>query len=167
MMTKERIEDIRQSVIPFVKKELLEINNDGLGESDAKEFEKDLNEVLDLAIKALEQEPCEDCISRAEVMTEIQLNAKRYSLAKESGGLGQVVWSHNLISINDAIEVIRTLPSVTPTPKTGHWIVTMDCEGKTRKCTCDKCGYETGKYTWHNPNYCPNCGARMESEVGR
>lgn len=54
-MTKERIEDIRQSVIPFVKKELLEINNDGLGESDAKEFEKDLNEVLDLASKALEK----------------------------------------------------------------------------------------------------------------
>lgn len=49
-------------------------------------------------------------------------------------------------------------------PKKGHWIVTMDCEGKTRKCTCDKCEYEMGKYTWHNPNYCPNCGAKMESE---
>lgn len=55
-MDKERIETIRQSLIPFVKKELQEINNDGLGESDAKEFEKDLNEVLDLASKALEQD---------------------------------------------------------------------------------------------------------------
>lgn len=71
------------------------------------------------AIESLDQEPCEDCISRAEVMTEIQLNAKRYSLAKECGGLGQVVWSDNLISINDALDVIRTLPSVTPTLKTG------------------------------------------------
>ena len=59
-MTKERIEIIRQSLIPFVKKELLEINNDGLGKSDAKEFEKDLNEVLDLAIKTLEQQPSDD-----------------------------------------------------------------------------------------------------------
>lgn len=66
-MTKERIEIIRQSLIPFVKKELLEINNDGLGKSDAEEFEKDLNEVLDMAIKLLEQQPCEDCVSRAEV----------------------------------------------------------------------------------------------------
>ena len=56
-MTKERIEIIRQALIPFVKKELLEINNEGLGKSDAEEFEKDLNEVLDLSVKAL------DCVS--------------------------------------------------------------------------------------------------------
>ena len=55
-MTKERIEIIRQSVIPFVKKELLDINYEGLGVSDGEEFEKDLNEVLDLAIKAIEQD---------------------------------------------------------------------------------------------------------------
>jgi len=55
-MTKEFIEDIRQSLIPFVKKELLEINYEGLGKSNAEEFEKDLNEVLDLASKALEQD---------------------------------------------------------------------------------------------------------------
>lgn len=67
-MTKERIEIIRQSLIPFAKKQLLEINYDGLGKSDAKEFEKDLNEVLDLAIKALEQQSSEDCVSRMEVL---------------------------------------------------------------------------------------------------
>lgn len=55
-MTKELIENIRQTLIPFVKKELLKINYEDLGKSDAKEFEKDLNEVLDLAIKALEQQ---------------------------------------------------------------------------------------------------------------
>lgn len=55
-MTKELIESIRQSLIPFVKKELLKINYEGLGELDAEEFEKDFNEVLDLAVKALEQE---------------------------------------------------------------------------------------------------------------
>ena len=54
-MTKERIEIIRQTLIPFVKKELLKNNYEGLGKSDAKEFEKDLNEILDLAIKALDQ----------------------------------------------------------------------------------------------------------------
>ena len=60
-MTKERIEIIRQALIPFVKKKLLEINYEGLGKSDAKEFEKDLNEVLDLAIEALEQQSSDDC----------------------------------------------------------------------------------------------------------
>lgn len=55
-MTKELIEYIRQTVIPFGKEELLKINYEGLGKSDAEEFEKDLNEVLDLASKALEQD---------------------------------------------------------------------------------------------------------------
>lgn len=63
-MTKERIEIIRQSLIPFVKKELLKINYEGLGKSDSEEFEKDLNEVLDLASKALEQPTSDDCIAR-------------------------------------------------------------------------------------------------------
>ena len=56
-MTRERIEDMREVVLPFVKKILLETNYEGLGEADAKEFEKDFNEILELAIKALEQEP--------------------------------------------------------------------------------------------------------------
>ena len=56
-MTKERIEMVKQALIPFVKKKLLEINYEGLGKSDAEEFEKDLNEILDLSIKALEQQP--------------------------------------------------------------------------------------------------------------
>jgi hypothetical protein len=49
-------------------------------------------------------------------------------------------------------------------PNTGHWIVYTDCEGKTRRCVCDRCGYKTGEYTWKNPNFCANCGAKMESE---
>ena len=56
-MTRERIEDMREVVLPFVKKRLLETNYEGLGEADAKEFEREFNEILNLAIKALEQEP--------------------------------------------------------------------------------------------------------------
>lgn len=56
-MTRERIEDIREIVLPFVKKRLLETNYEGLGKSDAEEFSRDFNEILNLAIKALEQEP--------------------------------------------------------------------------------------------------------------
>ena len=49
-----------------------------------------------------------------------------------------------------------------PKPKTGKWTITTDCEGKTRKCTCNRCGYETDEYTWDNPNFCPNCGSAMK-----
>jgi hypothetical protein len=56
-MTRERIEDFREIVLPFVKKRLLETNYENLGKSDAEEFTRDFNEILDLAIKALEQLP--------------------------------------------------------------------------------------------------------------
>lgn len=65
-MTRERIEDMREVVLPFVKKRLLETNYEGLGKSDAKEFEREFNEILNLAIKALEQESVLDKI-RAEI----------------------------------------------------------------------------------------------------
>ena len=56
-MTRECIEDFRKIVIPFVRKRLLEIDYENLGKSDAEEFTRDFNEILNLAIKALEQEP--------------------------------------------------------------------------------------------------------------
>jgi len=66
-MTRKEIEDMREVVLPYVKKRLLEINYENLGESDAEEFTRDFNEILDLAIKALEQEPILD-----KVRTEIE-----------------------------------------------------------------------------------------------
>ena len=54
-MTRERIEDYRKIVLPFFSRTLLETNYENMGKSDAEEFEKDFNEILDLAIKALEQ----------------------------------------------------------------------------------------------------------------
>lgn len=56
-MTRELIDDMREVILPFVKKVLLKTNYEGLGKSDAKIFERDFNEILNLAIKALEQEP--------------------------------------------------------------------------------------------------------------
>jgi hypothetical protein len=55
-----------------------------------------------------------DCISREQAQTEIEVNAYRYTLAKERGGIGQVEWSDQLIKVSDAVDIIRKLPSVTP-----------------------------------------------------
>lgn len=71
-------------------------------------------------IEELEQEPTTkndlgvDCISRAQTQTEIEMNAYRYTLAKERGGIGQVEWSDHLIKVSDAVDIIRKLPPVTP-----------------------------------------------------
>ena len=61
-----------------------------------------INTALDLAIKALEQQPCEDCISRADVL----------ALAKK----GILVSNGNYPAVRKAI---NDLPSETPTAK---WI---------------------------------------------
>ena len=52
-------------------------------------------------------------------------------------------------------------------PKTGHWIG-ID-EEPHEDYECDKCGYTISTYTANiKPHteykYCPNCGAKMESE---
>ena len=57
--------------------------------------------------------------------------------------------------------VIRETLNETSKPK-GKWILWEDCEGKTRTCTCPICGDETR--CWHAPNYCSNCGVRLEVE---
>ena len=59
----------------------------------------DVYNALDMAIKALEKEPCEDAISRKAVID---------TLAKTGGIRG------------DALKALYDLPHVTPQPKMGH-----------------------------------------------
>jgi hypothetical protein len=56
----------------------------------------------------------DDLIGRAEAQTAIQFAAKRYTVAHEAHGEGQVVWSDNLINVTDAMNVLRDLPSAQP-----------------------------------------------------
>ena len=102
------------------------------------------------AIKVLEQEPCDDAISRKTV-AEI-LNHQRFGILKRS-------WC--IIS-----EKLSELPPVKPAEKVGHWIA-QDIHNCHTDFRCSKCGYihdfmhlygkPTADYT-----YCPNCGAKMQ-----
>ena len=93
---------------------------------------------VEMAISALEQEPCEDAINREDVIALIQCS--EYELQDRVD--------------NDAMcDDVRKLPSVQPSRK-GHWI-----NNQNGTYTCDKCGIKHSR-----SNYCPNCGAEMESE---
>ena len=52
-------------------------------------------------------------------------------------------------------------------PKTGHWFIDERPESD-REIICSNCEQPIFKYHKldfdYRPNYCPNCGARMESE---
>jgi len=89
-----------------------------------------------MAIKALEQELCENCISRAEAKRIVDYYIQFYD--------GQ-------FRINESID---KLPSVQPIRHIGKWIY---CYGGSEcsVCHCREDGVS---------NFCPNCGAKMESE---
>ena len=108
--------------------------------------------ILGKAIKALEQEPCDNAISRQAALDEIR----------------------KCRFVVDAIEKIRGLPSVTPQQKVGKWIKSCDNYGNNH-FTCPFCEHDiaTKSDIWED-NYCSNCGARLvdpqeesEKEDGR
>ena len=55
-----------------------------------------------------------DLISRAAAQTELMMKCERYTLARESHGMGHVEWSDELIDLSDAMDAIRDLPSIQP-----------------------------------------------------
>ena len=126
-------------------KEIIIQERDSLKANPAVKVENCLYEAFDVAIRALEQQPCEDCISRQAVLD---------------------IWHTCYSNIREENEEIQykkiafKLPSVTPKQKVGKWIRSW-CEWQ-QYLECSKCGYETGLRC--DTNYCPNCGAKMEVE---
>jgi rubrerythrin len=105
-------------------------------------YDDETSVALNMAIKALEQEPCEDAISRETVKDIIH----RYKNDM----------SCNLSFVSDSI---CELPSVQPKTRVSHW--THDGSHWENRWICFECGYLLfGEQT----NYCPNCGAKMGNE---
>ena len=101
---------------------------------------------LEMAIKALEQEPCEDAISKQAVIDLVVANHT------ELNGLNVVMYAP---FYKDIIQ----LPSVISQPKTGHWKrIGYDIY------ECSICGQDvmTGDICAYK--HCHGCGAKMESE---
>lgn len=96
-----------------------------------------------------EQQPSDDCISREEAISLV------HELAQPCDD--SLDWD---ISADEMIDGIKSLPSVTPKPKSGKWIDI----GATHS-QCDKClaVFEIVSVNGE-ANYCPNCGAKMEVE---
>lgn len=114
-----------------------------------------------------------DCIDRAEAQTAIQFAARRYTVSHEAHGEGKVVWSDNLLSVTDAMNALREVPSAQPEPKTGKWIIKDNPGTGWYRVTCSECGedvtstipmigfFPNAKPLW---DYCPYCGCKTEVE---
>ena len=102
------------------------------------------------AIEALEQEPCDDVISRpAAIKAAMQDVSDRRTHGFNLGA-------------TRAANRIKLLPSVNPQPKTGRWVEEVDDYGEVMGWHCDKCYEDSGFTTDCKWNFCPNCGTKME-----
>lgn len=100
----------------------------------------------------LETQPCEDC-------TVMKKLSKKYYVEDAYGYTDEDIVN----KVNEIIDVVNELSSVTPTRPTGKWIVYDvvkfgDFVG-TEKYECSKCHHRVGVF---KSNFCPNCGCRMK-----
>lgn len=118
-----------------------------------KEQRKLIDDTFDNAKKALEQEPCDNAVSRQAALDAM------YELCNTGESLEENPWRDNphIDAITDAI---NNLPPVNPQePKTGQWVHGKYCS----ECGCDVPAYIID-WKWQkdmDAKYCPNCGARM------
>lgn len=99
-ISKELIENYRKIVLPFVSNRLYKTNFEGQGETDKAEFEHDFNEILDLAISALN--PTGDLISRSALKERIRKKA------------ADVKSKLDIFTIEEVLVTIGNVPPVKP-----------------------------------------------------
>lgn len=117
-------------------------------------FVKDYKEAFDKAIKALEQQTCDDAVSRQAVLNTLDKMDKALDTDRTVESYKKLL-----------IECYKDLPPVIPKEKTGHWLDSKDWKERPYDSMnfrkhCSLCN-GTGKI---QDNFCPNCGARMVSE---
>jgi len=85
-------------------------------------------------------------------------------LIQKADALDCVNWGY---SFSDIYKKINDLSSATPIRPKGHWFVDERPESD-REVICSNCEQPVFKYHKldfdYRPKYCPNCGAKMESE---
>ena len=97
----------------------------------------DTTKMLDMAIEALEQEVCDDCISR-----------KRLKECFRKNVVGSKVFD----------ELIDMQPSVRPKQKSGQWIEIDEIKNTYTYC-CERCN--NFSYISEELLFCPYCGERI------
>lgn len=131
--------------------------------------------------KALEQQPCEDSISRADALRVAKNEylrgwhnalckalSEKYSIHCEEGNFN-VIQEETITGLGlsmdcavgkDIESYMSTISSVIPTHKFGKWEYEPNCW---LRCSCCGSHYpHTSFYEVKGSNYCPNCGAEME-----
>lgn len=112
----------------------------------------DMADFCDMVIEALERKPCEDCVSRAEVIDELN-------------HLGRNAFKNDT-DYDNFFAFVDSLPPITPTRKVGKWMVKDNGNGG-MYVECPFCGALApctefaDRVVWKYSNFCYDCGNDM------
>jgi len=99
-----------------------------------------------------EQEPCEDAVSRQQAISTIRNLYPGRPFVK----LNLKKWQEKNKKYFECENIIKALPSVTPTRKKGKWIAEYDkSDGHFRTYHCSNCENLQG----YTSNFCEECGS--------
>ena len=147
---KDGLEDMSLDYIDIEQYEALTMAIKALEQNESAE------EWYKLFVEKLEQEPSGDLISRQATLNAI---IKELCIKDES---------YLLQSEKTIYNVVKKMPPVNPQePKTGHWEwIKYDSNPEIGNFHCSECNFIPASFNWASKhlNYCPNCGAKMESE---
>ena len=159
----------RQAVIDIIHKTIYDFfdvcgDDEEVPISDKDKLLLKVNKAICNNIKALEQEPCDDAISRQAVLDIVDGYSESQSNVEDV--------------TQDIISDILVLSPIKQEPKIGHWeYVQYDYNPRLGNWHCSECRCVVIECVDKNEkggiplyNYCPNCGAKMiepqaESEV--
>lgn len=105
-----------------------------------------------------------DCISRQQTIEAIEEVDWYHVNSKGELVHGSTSDEESWYKADDIYKAIESLPPVTPTERTGEWIVyPLIGEGRV-ELECSECGNTVIGAISYKPKFCENCGAIMESE---
>jgi hypothetical protein len=113
-----------------------------------------VEDAVSMAIKALEQQPCEDCVSREEAIDRMMRKNMPVGEDNTKERFRYLQWLSDL-------ETIKELQSVKPQRSKGRWIQQEDIHKHHYGWSfCSECG--AFLMSSDGANYCSCCGAKME-----
>ena len=117
--------------------------------SDKDKLLLEVNKAICNNLKSLEQQPCEDCISRQRVFNDLENISKGSEHPRQA-----------FVFVDECVDYITSVPAVMPTRPTGRWIDIQyfKADDTYYRPKCPFCSTEPKEYS----NYCPNCGAKMQ-----
>lgn len=161
--TKEFCEQIKElpPVTPVACIATVKFNKEDMRELVDEKVKELMTMAGDRVTSSIKQEPCDDCISRAQAINELQ---KICDDCDSSDYCGCCRIDTDGTYLDGADKMLKRLPSVASTRKKGKWVCKSHGFPPEPSIVCSVCGFDRdfNFRIYKKINYCPNCGAKME-----